>query len=177
MAKITIFGMAGTGKTSAGKALAEKLKYKFFSGGDFAREAASRLEVTINELDSLSETDSKYDLERDKIIEEFGKNNDNFVAESRLAWYFIPDSFKICFICDFNIRTKRIAMRESKEWAIVREETRQREKSIKERFDKYYNISDIEDPSNFDFVVDTESNSLLQVIDIILRELKFRRII
>ncbi len=177
MAKITIFGMAGTGKTSTGKGVAEKLKYEFFSGGDFARDTAQRLGMTINELDELSETEEKYDIERDKTIEEFGKSNDNFVVEARLGWYFIPDSFKVCFICDFNERVKRIAMREGKDISEVDAETKHRERSIHDRFEKYYGIDDIEDPKHFDLIIDTQSNSLTEVIDLIMREISLRRII
>jgi len=177
MAKITIFGMAGTGKTSAGKELAKRLGFQFFSGGDFARETARKLEVDINELDALSETDRKYDQEIDDAVEEFGKNNDNFVVECRLAWYFIPDSFKVCFVCDFDERTKRIAIREGKDLATVREETRQREDSIHERFSKYYDIPDIEDRGHFDYTVDTGCDSLLEVVESITKEIKLRRII
>src|SRR5437016_1586435 len=120
MAKITIFGMAGTGKTSTGKEIARQLGYKFFSGGDFARETALNLNVSLNELDELSRHDSKYDIERDRVITEFGKTHDKFVVEARLAWHFIPDSFRICFKCHFDERTRRIAEREGKDLEQVR---------------------------------------------------------
>lgn len=177
MAKITIFGMAGTGKTSVGKAVANRLGYKFFSGGDFARETAKNLGVSINELDELSKTDSRYDIERDRIIAEFGKNNNDFVVEARLAWHFIPDSFKLCFHCDFDERTKRIARREHKDHDVVKNETLEREKSIYDRFDKYYNIKDFENEENFDLIIDTKKNNAKQVEEIIIESLKLKDII
>ena len=176
MAKITIFGMAGTGKTSTGKEIAKRLGYKFFSGGDFARETASNLGVSINELDELSKHDSKYDIERDRVIAEFGKTHDKFVVEARLAWHFIPDSFRICFKCHFDERTKRIAAREGKDLEQVRQETRERERSIYERFEKYYGLKDFEDDKNFDLILDTEHNDFNQVVEIIIQSLKDRSV-
>lgn len=177
MAKITIFGMAGTGKTSTGKEIARRLGYKFFSGGDFARETAKNLGVSINELDELSKHDSKYDIERDKTIEVFGKTHNDFIVEARLAWKFIPDSFRICFKCHFDERTKRIAGREDKDLVQVRRETREREDSIYDRFEKYYGLRDFEDEKNFDLIVDTENNNFNQVVIMIMNALKDRNVI
>lgn len=172
MAKITIFGMSGTGKTSSGKEVAKRLGYEFFSGGDFARETAKKLGLTINELDELSKTDSKYDIERDKVIAEFGKTHDNFVVEARLAWHFIPDSFKICFFCDFDERTQRIASREGKDVEVVREETRHRETSAYERFDKYYGLKDFENEKHFDVIINTGILSFEEVVEEIMSKIK-----
>lgn len=177
MAKITIFGMAGTGKTSTGKEVAKRLGYEFFSGGDFMRDTAKSMGITLMELEELSKHEDKYDIERDKIIAEFGRTNDNFVVEARLAWHFIPDSFKICFLCDFNKRTERIAGREKKDVEVVREETRAREKSIYDRFEKYYGIKDFEDEKHFDMIIDTATMSLSEVIETIIKKLREKKFI
>jgi cytidylate kinase len=177
MAKITVFGMAGTGKTSTCREVALRLDYEFFSGGDFARATAQKRGVTINELDELSKTDSTIDIERDKVISEFGQTHDNFVVEARLAWHFIPDSFKICYKCDFDTRTERIANREKKDLAVVQEETREREHAIYDRFTKYYGLSDFENENNFDLILDTAALNYEQVIDTIISTLKEKKII
>jgi cytidylate kinase len=177
MAKITIFGMAGTGKTSTCREIAKRLGYSFFSGGDFARETADKLGMTINELDELSKTDSSIDTKRDEVIAEFGQTHNNFIVEARLAWHFIPDSFKICYQCDFETRTKRIANREGKDLAQVQEETREREKAIYDRFTKYYGLSDFENENNFDLIVDTAALDYEGVISTIIEKLKESNII
>jgi CMP/dCMP kinase len=177
MAKITIFGLAGTGKGTAVNILKERLGYRSFSGGDFARETARKLGITLLEIDELSKTDKNIDIERDKVIADFGRNNDNFIVEARLGWYFIPDSFKICFICDFDERTMRIARREYKDIEVVRRETIQREKSIYERFDKYYGIKDFETTPKFDLMIDTTKISPEEIVQIIIDNLKEKGII
>lgn len=80
MAKITIFGLAGTGKGTVCKILCDRLGYKSFSGGDFARETARKMNLTVNEIDELSRYDETIDIARDKVIEDFGQENQNFVV-------------------------------------------------------------------------------------------------
>ena len=115
---------------------------------------------------------SKIDIERDRIITEYGQRHDNFVVEARLAWHFIPDSFKICYQCDFDTRTKRIAVREKKDLAQVQKETQEREKAIYDRFAKYYEITDFENEKNFDLVIDTKRLNFNQVVETIMSTLK-----
>jgi CMP/dCMP kinase len=176
MAKITVFGMAGTGKGTVCKILCEKLGYKSFSGGDFARHTAEQMGLTVLELDELSKTDKSIDVARDKVISDFGKSNDNFVVEARLAWHFIPDSFKVCFVCDFDVRTQRVARREKKSIDVVKMETMARENSY-ERFFNYYGIKDFENPSHFDMVIDTTIISPMEIADKIISELEVRGLI
>ncbi len=177
MAKITIFGLAGTGKGTVCRILCERLGYKSFSGGDFARETARKMNLTLNEIDELSRYDKSVDIERDKVIEDFGKSNDNFVVEARLAWKFIPDSYKVCFECDFNERTRRVAQREKKDILTVQAETIQRENAIYDRFLKYYGIKNVNDPKNFDMIIDTTNISPDEIADQIINGLKQKHII
>lgn len=172
MAKITIFGLAGTGKGTVCKILCDRLGYKSFSGGDFARETARKMNLTVNEIDELSRYDKSIDIARDKVIEDFGKENDNFVVEARLGWKFIPDSFKVCFECDFDERTRRVAQREQKDIKVVQAETVQRENAIYDRFLKYYGIKNVNDPKHFDLVIDTTHLTPEQIADQIINRLK-----
>ncbi len=176
MAKITIFGLAGTGKTSAGKILAEKLSYRFLSTGNMFREVASDRGISLFELEEIAKTDDAIDKELDIKVEKFGKENDNFVFESRLAWHFIPDSLKISFICDLDTRIKRIADREHKDFEKAKSETLLREKAIFERFKNYYGIDDVSDPKNFDIQIDTTKNNLEKVVEIMMDFLKSKGI-
>ena len=51
--QITISGHPGAGKSSTGKKIAELLRYKFFSAGDFRRMAATELGLDIDTLNML----------------------------------------------------------------------------------------------------------------------------
>ncbi len=178
MAKITLFGMAGTGKGTIRDLLKKKLGYdKSFSCGDFERQVAESRGMTLLEIDRLAKTDSSIDIEQDKVMAEFGKNNDNFIVEGRLAWYFIPDSFKIALLCDFDDRVKRIAKRENKDIAQVEAETLEREKAIAERFETYYNLKDFQNPANFDLSIDTTHLTPDEIVEQIIVVLKDRALI
>lgn len=174
MTKITLFGMAGTGKGTIARLLKEKLGYdKSFSCGDFEREVAKKRGITLLELDEIAKTDGGViDKEQDQVMAEFGRTHDNFIVEGRLAWYFIPDSFKVSLLCSFEERTRRIADREKKDIVVVQEETREREKAIYERFEKYYGIKDFENPKNFDLVIDTTHLTPEQIAGQIVDTLK-----
>lgn len=177
MAKITIFGLSGTGKSTAGKMLASRLGYEFMSTGNMFRAYATSLGMTLNELETASEETDVHDKQLDQNTAEYGKTHDDFVFESRLAWYFIPDSFKICLSCPFEVRTLRIAEREQKPFTVAKEETIHRETSSFGRYKDYYNLEDITNPINFDLIVDTEHNNPEQVVAIILEALESRGIL
>lgn len=173
MAKITIFGLGGTGKGTAGKLLADRLGYEFMSTGNMFRAYAVSLGMTLNELEAESEKTDIHDKQLDEKTKEYGKTQDNFVFESRLAWYFIPDSFKVCFTCPFDVRVGRIAQREGKTFEVAKEETEHREGSYA-RYGAYYGLENITNSQNFDLIVDTEHNNPEQVVQIILEALKQR---
>lgn len=177
MAKITIFGLAGTGKTTAGKMLAEKLGYEYISTGNIFRGYAAELGMELNEFEEHTDKTDEYDRRLDTETAIYGKKNTDFVFESRLAWHFIPDSFKIVLVCPFEERVSRIARRENKSFDKVFDETLHREDIIRQKYQKYYEIENFDDPKNFDFVVDTGLNNAEKVVEIILEELKKRHLI
>lgn len=177
MAKITIFGLAGTGKTTAGKMLAEKLGCAYVSTGNIFRSYADEKGMTLNEFEELANKTDEYDRRLDTETAVYGKKNHNFVFESRLAWHFIPDSFKIVLVCPLEERVSRMAHREGKSFDKVFEETLQREELITKRYKNYYGIENFDNPKNFDFVVDTGPNNAEKVVEMILEELKNRHLI
>lgn len=177
MVKITIFGLAGTGKTTAGKMLAEKLGYEYMSSGSIFRSYAEKLGMTLNQFEELANSNDEYDKKLDTEVAIYGKKNKGFVFESRLAWHFIPDSFKVSLICPLEERISRIAHREGKSFDKVFDETLHREELITKRYKNYYDIDNFADAKNFDFVVDTGPNNAEKVVEIILEELKNRHLI
>lgn len=162
--KITITGLAGTGKSTVAHKIAEKFGYEFFSSGNMFREKARALGWTIDELDQHSKNDPKYDNELDQEVQKMGLIHDAFVFDSRLAWYFIPDSTKILLTCDNETRIKRIADRENKTVEQVKAETLAREEAIYDRYKKYYKIEKFDDEKNFDLIVDTTHTNVDEVM-------------
>jgi cytidylate kinase len=99
---------------------------------------------------------------------EFGQNQDNFLAEGRMTWYFIPDAFKIKLECNFGERIKRIANREQITIAKAKDETMVREQVVADRFKKAYGQASISKNSNFDLIIDSGAISAETVVDKII---------
>lgn len=171
--KIVIFGSSGTGKSSTGKILAQKLGYSFNSSGNLMRKKAKELGISIYDFDGLCKKESKYDLELDQKVKEFGENNEHFIFESRLAWYFIPDAFKIYFECDEDLTYLRISKRENISFEKAKELTLKRNLAIIERYSILYpNLVYPPKKDLFDLVIDTTDDLIEDTVFKILELLK-----
>lgn len=179
---ITIAGKLGSGKSTTARLVAEKLGYPHHSGGDFMRAMAAKRGMTLKELSELAEKDETVDTEIDQVQKEFIEGNDSFVIDSRLGWFFAPDSFKVFL----NIPDDVAAARVFADWQKATE-NRMSDTSVipktledakislsnrlaseRERYLKYYKIVNHEDFSHFDLVVDTEKNDPETVANLIV---------
>ena len=171
---ITISGTAGSGKSSVAKALAKKLDYKHYSMGDFQREIAKAKGLSIVQLGELEKTDPSIDRMVDDKQIKLGKEQDNFVIDSRLSAHFIPNSFKIFLDADLNVRAKRITkVREAESYVDVQkaiDASVQREKTNQERFIEYYKF-DFMDMNNYDLVIDTSEKKVEDCVEKIMQKL------
>jgi cytidylate kinase len=164
MAKITLFGLAGTGTSSTGKLLAKQLGYEFMSSGNMFRAKAESLGVSLSEFERMCMEDPAHDKALDQDVAEFGKTHDNFVVESRLAWHFIPDSVKVKLVCRTDERMRRVAHRDGQTLPEAIALTEHREGLHPLRYREYYGIEDYQADSHFDIVVDTTDISLERVV-------------
>lgn len=164
---ISITGTAGSGKSTAGKALSEKLNMKRYYMGAIRRQKALERGMTLDEYNKLGETDPTTDTDVDEYVKHLGETEDNFIIESRTAWHFIPHSFKIFFTVEPQEAARRI-VEQLKIDAKGRNETHyqsieeamnglaERESSDDKRYKEFYGI-DCKDPTNFDLIIDTTS--------------------
>ena len=178
---ITIGGSPGSGKSSTADLIAQELGFKRFSSGDFARKIALELGLSLNELSEKAETDDSIDLKIDAEVKKIREMN-KIVVDSRLAFYWIPNSFKIYLDLPPEIAKQRISndlkinkLRQESEISSNPEEIYKkitsRLESEKKRYWDLYKI-DHTDKKNFDLVIDTNKNNLQQVVSIIVSEYK-----
>ncbi len=178
---ITICGGLGSGKSSTADLVAKELGYKRFSSGDLFRQVGLDLGLSITELNIRAEKDPEIDLKTDEKIRSL-KNSEKIVIDSRTAYHWIPDSFKIYLDLPPEIAKDRIleslnenALRKQSEGATTSEEIY---KKIQERFEseqkRYWDLYKInnKDQKNFDLIVDTDKNNLKQVVGIIVEAYK-----
>jgi len=175
---ITIQGQAGSGKSSISKLLARRLGYKHYSIGDLRRQIAKKHGLTIAQLNKIGETEDWTDKEPDKLQEELGKKQDNFVIDGRTSFFFIPHSFKIYLHAELDVRARRVFRdeRKSEGYNSLKDAERElvnRERSDVHRYKKYYRL-DITDMKHYDIVIDTTNLSKKQIVERILEAIKHK---
>jgi len=176
---ISITGTLGSGKSSTAKLVAQRLDYQHFSAGDFFRNIGLKLGISINEVNKKAETDSEIDVLTDDEVRKVGEMK-KIVIDSRMAYHFIPESFKVYLNLPPEIAKERIlnnlkedALRKKSEDAQTPEEIYNkivnRLESEKKRYQELYGV-DRNDLSKFDLIIDTNKNNLKEVVEIILKE-------
>ncbi|MEJ0002016.1 MAG: cytidylate kinase family protein [bacterium] len=176
---ITIAGVPGSGKSSTADTVAKELGFTRFSSGDFMRKIAKDRGVTLNELSAVAEQDGG-DIDRaiDDEVRKTGRG-EHIIIDSRLAFHWIPDSFKVFLDLPLEISKDRILSnletntfrRESEGGGTAEEIYRKisaRLESEKKRYRELYAV-DYTDPKNYDLVIDTNKNNLSEVVSIIVQ--------
>ncbi|MCE9549066.1 (d)CMP kinase [Candidatus Nomurabacteria bacterium] len=178
---ITICGGLGSGKSSTAKGVAKKLGFQHFSSGDFFRQVGLELGLSVNEINKRAETDPKIDEMTDQKLRDM-RNKEKVVIDSRTAYHWIPESFKVYLDLPAEIAKDRILnsmqndeLRKKSEQSNNAEDVfnkmKERFESEQKRYWDLYKINNTE-KNNYDLVVDTNKNNLEQVIDIIVKEYK-----
>lgn len=178
---ITIAGKLGSGKSSTSKNVANLLGYEHASTGDFMRQMADVKGIKLDELSKIAESDDSIDITIDDYTRELGEKND-LVIDSRLGFYFIPNSFKVFLELDSETASERILQdkksnpfRHSEASGFdtkekIMESINARLLSERTRYKKIYKIEDFTDHNNFDLVIDTSNTPLNEVSEKIIKE-------
>ena len=168
---ITIGGLAGTGTTTAAQLLSEKMGIDYISAGYVFREMAREHNMSVLEFSAFAEGNDDIDKEIDKRQAELAKSADNLIVEGRLSAYFVEADLKLWLVTPFDIRSSRIAERESKSVDVASEEIISREKSEALRYMDIHNI-DISNMDIYDLIINTDTFNPEKVSEIILTTLK-----
>ena len=173
---ITVAGSPGSGKSSTAKAAAAALGFRHFSSGDVFRQLAAARGQSIEAMNISAEIQRDIDLQVDQSLRDMYRSKSRLVINSRMAWRWMPQSFKVFLVLDPQTAAQRIfdslgeAGRES-EQATSLEEVRasidRRFASEQKRYRALYDV-DPTDPLNFDLVINTRDNDLRTVTAIVL---------
>ncbi|MEG1876208.1 MAG: cytidylate kinase family protein [Lachnospiraceae bacterium] len=175
---ITLTGNLGSGKSTICKLLKEE-NFEIVSGGALFRSIAAEKGMSVMELNQAVEEEIKsgnhsIDDLIDQRSEELGNRLDHAVFDSRLAWNFVKNSFKVFLIADINEATRRILHdNRSTEQYCSEEECRKtlllRQKVEQSRFSELYHI-DYYNLENYNLVLETSNVSPDVIKAVILDE-------
>lgn len=178
---ITITGNLGSGKSSAGKILKEH-GYEIVSTGNIFRQLAMDKGLSVEEFNKqVNEAAAKGDRSVDKLIDDtttkIGKEKDHIIFDSRLAWNFVPDSFKVFVITDIDEAARRVfndSQRADSESYDSQDDCKKalihRQKMETVRYQDIYHI-DYYDMSNYNLVIESTNASPTDVAEEILNQL------
>lgn len=168
---VTLSGDIGGGKSSVARILAQRLSFQLISAGAIQREIATGMGLTTLQLNERSAKDRSVDDRIDSYTQQLGVTGNQIIVDSRLAWHFIPNAFKVFLSVDPEVGAGRVfdASRSDEKHSSLAdalENNRSRTQLETTRFLALYGIA-LRDYSNYDLVVDTSFVTPEQVTEVI----------
>lgn len=158
---LTVSGLIGSGKTSVCRELSALTQWRVVSAGTILRRMAEDRGLSVIELNEIAKTDASIDKLIDDQLIALQHSAESLIVDSRLAWHFIPNSYKIHLVVDTSIAADRVfrAQRSDETYATPEAAyaaNEQRQTIENERFKQYYGI-DCEDWRNYDLILDSST--------------------
>lgn len=143
------------------------------SAGDFMREMAAERGVSILDLSRSAQVSDSIDREIDSRTVRLAEESGGFVMDARLGWHFIPQSVKIFLDVSLEEGARRVyeAGRGAEQENVDLESTlsaiEARTESERQRYFEYYGLG-YTDHQHYDFVQDTSSLSIDEVVEAVI---------
>jgi len=164
---ICICGMAGSGKSTVAKRLAERYGLKYHSGGDALKALA--MEEGYKPLErgwwesregmrflEKREKDPEFDKVVDKKLLESAQQG-NVILDSRTMPWLLKNGFKIWLDASIERRAKRIAKRDNTSFKEALKALKSKEEKTKNIYKKLYGFKLGEDFTPFQLILDTNN--------------------
>lgn len=176
---ITITGNLGSGKSTICKILEDKYGFEIYSTGKVQRELAREMNMTTLEMNQLMCSDPKYDTMIDDATARISRENrdKNIIFDSRLAWNFVEESFKVFLSVELDVAAKRVFHdnrgKEEQYTSIEQAKELLKARAITEdkRYKDMYNL-DYFNYDNYNLVIDSTYNTPEVIASIIMEEAK-----
>ncbi|VVC03616.1 Cytidylate kinase [Candidatus Burarchaeum australiense] len=156
MTIICIAGLTGSGKNSAGEALAKKLKLRLVSltFKDYAKNEG----VSLMDVQKKAGQDRQMDLDFDARVVEAAAKGNCIVTTWLGPWMVKNADLRVWINADEKVRASRIAKRDGMNEQEALVHVRARDADNRARYRKYYGI-DINNHANFDLELDSSKYS------------------
>jgi cytidylate kinase len=176
---ICISGMAGTGKSTLAKKLAQKYHLKYYSGGDALKALA--VEEGYDASNSgwwespvglkflrQRENNTKFDEAVDHKLMEYAEHGNVLLDSWTMPW-LLKKGFKIWLLASIEKRARRVAKRDRITLEKALEVLKEKEDRTKAIYKKLYGFTLGEDFKPFDMVLDTENLNAEEVYQVLCR--------
>ena len=175
--KISITGDLGSGKSTVCEILKSKQSFVVYSTGKIQRQIAILHNMSTYELNQYAEAHPEIDDEIDHALMKLSFFDQNIVIDSRMAWHFVQNTFKVYLTTDRLVAAGRVMcdFRGSSEgYTDIHDAERQlaaRKRSENARYQSKYRVNCAK-LRNFDCVIDTTLIPQEEVADRILAQQK-----
>src|SRR3972149_9998875 len=174
---VCISGMAGTGKSTLSKKLAEKYKLRYYSGGDALKALAAEEGYNATgrgwweSPEGLSflkkrEKNLKFDKAVDDKLLEYAEQGNVLLDSWTMPW-LLKTGFKIWLVASIEKRAERIAERDKITVKEARRVLKEKEAGTKAIYKKLYGFALGEDFKPFHLILDTDKLSAEQVFQVL----------
>ena len=177
--QIAFSGKLGSGKSTVCAILKEQYGYEIYSTGTIQRKIAEEMGITTLELNKRMSEDPALDHVIDDAVVKLSRERagDKLIYDSRMAWHFAENTFKVYMYVDPTVAAKRVfaadrgnvekytSVEEAKEMLIAR--------SLEEnkRFKEIYLVDNF-DYNNYDLIIDSTSATPEQIAEAIVENAK-----
>ncbi len=176
---LCISGMAGTGKSTLSKKLAEKYHLKCYSGGDALKELAKAEGYNSSYqgwwespegLNFLKERagNPKFDQAVDAKLLEYAQQGNVLLDSWTMPW-LLKEGFKIWLLASIEKRAARVAIRDKISVDEAFKVLKEKEDRTKAIYKKLYGFVLDEDFEPFDLVLDTDNLNADEVFEVLCR--------
>lgn len=185
---ICVCGLAGSGKSTVAKRLAEKYGLKYYSGGEALKTLAIEAgykpvkggwwesKEGLSFLEQRSR-DSSFDRRVDAKLLEMAKAG-NVVLDSWTMPWLLKEGFKVWLECSEKVRAERLAKRNGISFQKALEALRDKEEKTRQIYEGLYGFSLGEDFGPFDLVLDVSllsADEVLKALCLVVDNLLLRR--
>ncbi len=170
---IVVSGDISTGKSTLAHNLARELNWEYLSTGEYFRKWHKEHNIPLEKTNQVPES---VDKEIDYCYQQKMKNEERIVFESHLGGYLAKDlleTFKVLCVTDWDKRIERAAKRDGINLEEAYKNVFERSKMLADKFKKLYGVENTFDPKYFNLIVDTSEKSPQDVLDVVLKSLKY----
>lgn len=166
--KITLSGLAGSGKSTVGKLLAQQLSCEFTSVGSWTRDFAfQQYNMSINEFQDYCKLHPEMDQEIDRKMVSYCNQQANLVIDYRLGFHFIKNALHVFLTVSEEESYRRINTANRSNEKTDLSDITERNQNMRDRFLEQYGV-DFTDLSHYYLVIDTEKNTVEEIVELIL---------